>query len=502
MTQLKYLSGVALFLLPMPALAADATGAVDAPPVGNSRTEADDQPKAAATAGGHDIIVTGRRLDAARDSIAPALGASDYSFNRATLDKQPGGANTSLSEVLLQAPGVTQDSYGAVHVRNEHANLQYRLNGVIVPESISGFGATFDQRIASSIDLLTGTLPAQYGYRTSGVINVEDAVGRIRQRRRYRHLWRQPRAVEPSAIVKGSSGTFNYFVSGSYLTERSWRRKSDQHARPRSTTGRNSIAVSSICPTSFSDTSRISAFGGTSIGYFQIPNVPGQVPSYHGQRPVGLRFGEARPEPARDHPLRRRRLSIFERRAGRPDRAVHPLFADPLHARSGRRGHRLQRLCRRCHACRASRPGYRPTRATSCRVVAHRALRGLFFQNERTRTLVTSNVLPGSFSSASCTTDPNACPDVPFDFTPSSDIPQTIIDRGGRNGQLYGALSAGRMDDQPDADRSISARGSMRSAPIPANSSSARGSTSSGSRPRRRPSISAMRATSPRRRRS
>ena len=156
MLRSAFLSGASLLLIPH-VLAAET-----APPVGNSRTSTESaaapSDKLSPT---RDIVVTGRRLDLARDSIIPALGASDYGFNRATLDKQPGGANVSLVGVLLQAPGVTQDSYGAIHVRNEHGNLQYRLNGVIVPESISGFGATFDQRIANSIDLLTGTLPAQ-----------------------------------------------------------------------------------------------------------------------------------------------------------------------------------------------------------------------------------------------------------------------------------------------------------------------------------------------------
>src|SRR3982751_5850340 len=123
------------------------------------------------------IVITGRRLDIARDSITPSLGASQYTFNREALEKQPGGTNLTLNKSLLQAPGVVQDSYGVIHVRNEHGNLQYRLNGVIVPESISGFGATFDPHIADSVDMLTGTLPAQYGYRTSGVINLKTQAG-------------------------------------------------------------------------------------------------------------------------------------------------------------------------------------------------------------------------------------------------------------------------------------------------------------------------------------
>jgi hypothetical protein len=111
------------------------------------------------TAARPQIVITGRRLDIARDSITPSLGASQYTFDKEALEKQPGGTNLTLNKSLLQAPGVVQDSYGVIHVRNEHANLQYRLNGVIVPESISGFGTTFDPRIASSIQLITGTLP-------------------------------------------------------------------------------------------------------------------------------------------------------------------------------------------------------------------------------------------------------------------------------------------------------------------------------------------------------
>jgi len=48
----------------------------------------EDQDKASS-----DIVVTARKLDAARDSIQPALGANDITLNRATLDILPGGAD-------------------------------------------------------------------------------------------------------------------------------------------------------------------------------------------------------------------------------------------------------------------------------------------------------------------------------------------------------------------------------------------------------------------------
>jgi hypothetical protein len=40
--------------------------------------------------------------------------------------------------VVLQAPGVVQDSYGQPHLRGDHANVQCRIDGVVVPEAISG----------------------------------------------------------------------------------------------------------------------------------------------------------------------------------------------------------------------------------------------------------------------------------------------------------------------------------------------------------------------------
>jgi hypothetical protein len=52
-----------------------------------------------------------------------------------------------MNQLLLpQTPGVVQDSYGGIHVRGDHGNLQYRINGVVIPEAISGFGQALETR--------------------------------------------------------------------------------------------------------------------------------------------------------------------------------------------------------------------------------------------------------------------------------------------------------------------------------------------------------------------
>src|SRR5215470_17980037 len=100
------------------------------------------------------VSVTGK-LDHARNQLSPDIGSSEYIFDRDSIDALPLGDATPLNQVLLQAPGVVNDSYGQLHVRGDHADLQYRLNGVIIPESISGFGQTLDTRIIDSLSFLT-----------------------------------------------------------------------------------------------------------------------------------------------------------------------------------------------------------------------------------------------------------------------------------------------------------------------------------------------------------
>ena len=79
----------------------------------------------------------------------------------------------------MQAPEVAQDSFGQFHVRGEHNGLQYRLNGIILPEGISVFGQSLDPRLISSVTLVTGALPAEYGLRTAGIIDLKTKSGVI-----------------------------------------------------------------------------------------------------------------------------------------------------------------------------------------------------------------------------------------------------------------------------------------------------------------------------------
>ena len=94
------------------------------------------------------ITVTATRLDEARSSIQPSLGATAYDFTPRTIDTVPQGENAPLNQVLLRAPGVVQDSFGQIHVRGDHGNVQYRLDGVQLPEGLSLFSNILATRYA------------------------------------------------------------------------------------------------------------------------------------------------------------------------------------------------------------------------------------------------------------------------------------------------------------------------------------------------------------------
>jgi len=364
------------------------------------------------------IVITGRRLDAARDSIAPSLGASQYTFNQEALNKQPGGTNLSLNKSLLQAPGVVQDSYGTIHIRNEHANLQYRLNGVIVPESISGFGTTFDPKIASSIQLITGTLPAQYGYRTAGVINFKTESGLLGNGGEAGIYGGSFGWLEPSAMIEGSSGKFSYFLSGSYFRndlgiENPLPTRSAIHDR--TTQWRPFAYVSDI----ISDRSRVAVFGGSFIGNFQIPNVTGVSGDFTVN---GVSSFDAAKLDQNEREITHYGVAAYQYAGDKLNLQVAPFIRysqtkftpDPNHGDIIFNGFadasRLSSLAAGVQSDGSLDVGK-----------GHTARFGIFFQNEHTTSKVVSNVLPiDAFGNQ------------------TSDVPIAIIDQHSKSGQLYG----------------------------------------------------------------
>ena len=225
-------------------------------------------------------VTVNAQLDLARNRLSPSTGSSLYVFTRQAIASLPLGESTPLNQVLLQAPGVVQDSYGALHVRGDHGNLQYRIDGIILPESISGFGQTLDTRLIHSISLLTGALPAQYGLRSAGVISIDTRSGaRLGNGGSVGVTVGSRGTFEPTLSLHGHQGRWSWFFSGDYLKNDIGienHTPADSAIHDKTWQGKGFGELSYL----LDDATRISVLAGVTNSRFQIPDNPGQTPAY------------------------------------------------------------------------------------------------------------------------------------------------------------------------------------------------------------------------------
>jgi outer membrane receptor for ferrienterochelin and colicins len=224
------------------------------------------------------VEITAKRLNAARSTIETDTGASTYTVGQSSIAAEPGGENVQLNQVMLQMPDVVQDSFGQIHVRGDHNDLQYRLNGIILPEGISVFSQTLSPRLISSVSLITGALPAEYGLRTAGIIDLTTESGLL-QPGGYVSLYGGSHGTfEPSFEYGGSSGALSYYLTGDFTRNDLGIESPDGSSEPlhdHSTQGHGFAYLEDILDPS----DRISLILGTSNDEFQIPNQHGLEPS-------------------------------------------------------------------------------------------------------------------------------------------------------------------------------------------------------------------------------
>lgn len=220
-------------------------------------------------------------FDAARQAIFAPNGASAFDVNHEAILALPQSANATLDKVLLQAPGVSQDSAasGDLHVRNEHANVQYRINGIALPDGVSGFGQMLDTSLVGRLTLLTGALPAQYGLRTAGVVDITTRTDAFNNSGTVSVYGGSRQTITPSVEYGGTAGNTQYFVSGRYFGTGLGLENptsSPNAIHDDSQQGRGFAYLSTV----IDDSTRLTFIGGGSANNYQIPNNPGQTPGF------------------------------------------------------------------------------------------------------------------------------------------------------------------------------------------------------------------------------
>lgn len=247
------------------------------------------------------LAAKGSVFDQARSNIYTTIGTTSATISHQTIQDLPQGDNQPVEKVLLQLPGVSQDSAasGLLHVRNDHANVQFRINGVMLPDGLSGFGSVFDTSFVGSMALVVGALPAEFGLRTVGLVDITTRTDLFNNSGTVSMYGGSHGTVSPSVEYGGTFGGncaatpatapgyvkapaaspdcfpgVQYYFTGRYLQT--------TVGIENPTPAYNAIHDFSQQERGFAymsafidPTTRVSLIAGTSNNNFQIPNVPG-----------------------------------------------------------------------------------------------------------------------------------------------------------------------------------------------------------------------------------
>ena len=152
--------------------------------------------------------------------IKPNSSSETYSVSRKDIESLPRGNNLDLHDVLLTIPSAIYGSLKQVHVRQDHANLQFRIDGVPIPDTVtSQFSDLLSPRAWERADITLGAMEAQYGNRTTAVIDITSKSGTKPGFGSLGVFGGSNETVLPSFEYGGTAGDrFRYYVMNNYRT--------------------------------------------------------------------------------------------------------------------------------------------------------------------------------------------------------------------------------------------------------------------------------------------
>lgn len=127
-----------------------------------------------------------------------------------------GAPSNTTSQILQQSiVGAARAPTGEVHIRGQHAEYTYYIDGVPVPPGISGsLNELFSPTVVNKIDFQTGGWDAEYGDRNAAVVNVQT---RIPSGRYHMDASGYVGSFDRSGEgldMSGNSGPWGWFASG------------------------------------------------------------------------------------------------------------------------------------------------------------------------------------------------------------------------------------------------------------------------------------------------
>jgi outer membrane cobalamin receptor len=140
-------------------------------------------------------------------------------ISRQTLKELPGGEDRPVTDVIATQPGFVPDALGNVYARGNHANIQYQIDGIPVPDSVGSlFAASIPTRLVQSLEIITGGMPAEFGDRLGAVVNLVTRAAGDQPEGSAQVRYGSFNTVEPSATYASKlSDHVGAFVGGSVL---------------------------------------------------------------------------------------------------------------------------------------------------------------------------------------------------------------------------------------------------------------------------------------------
>ena len=225
------------------------------------------------------IVVTAKSTYPSYQQTDLESGTSTYTLNQSQINTIAQGENTPFNQVLVRTPGVSDDTYGAIHFRNEDPYYRYYLNGTLLPSGINGFSPDIDTHFVESVTTKVGALPAYYPEGNYGIVDITSKSGNSLNGGNASFYGGSYDTLQPSFSYGGSSRGTDFYFTGSFLHDS----LGLENPTPRSTAihdETNQYKGFAYISHQFPDAGRLSfVFSGSDADY-QIPNTPGQAPFF------------------------------------------------------------------------------------------------------------------------------------------------------------------------------------------------------------------------------
>lgn len=222
-----------------------------------------------------------------RSSLAPIqykASSETYAVSRKDIEELPRGNNVELHDVLLTIPSAVYGSLKQVHIRQDHANLQLRIDGVPIPDTVSStFSDVISPRAWERADIILGGMEAQYGNKTAAVLDITTKSGTKPGFGSAQLFGGSNQTASPSFEYGGTIGEkFRFYVLNSYTsTNRGIEPPTLGHSIFHGQSERNQTFIRGDYQ--HDNTNNFSWVFLNSVAKYQIPTMPGRALDPSGQ---------------------------------------------------------------------------------------------------------------------------------------------------------------------------------------------------------------------------